>query len=132
VCYGIEAHVEIIQPDIDPNGKPISSPETKHLESFKRRASNGQFFHQPYLGTREFPAYFELVGQLPATPKEFAGEKVLGLMLHDIDFVEDPKNGSLIESNKGRRLRATPRFFEAVLRDGVLRIPPLDHLGGQI
>jgi len=123
VCYGIEAHIVILRPDIDEAGRPIQDPEAKHLEIFKRRAIKGQFFHRPYLGTREFPAYFELVEEFPKCPDDLRGERSLGYMLHDIVFKEDPKNGNIVESNEGRRLIAEPRFFEAVMRDGVIRVP---------
>jgi CRISPR-associated protein Cas5d len=121
VRYGIGAHLEIIRPDTGPDGNPIANPEAKHLESFKRRASKGQFFHQPYLGTREFPAFFELVDEFPECPEELRGKRELGLMLHDIEFAPD-KRGKIIESNEGRRLSATARFFDAVMRNGVIRI----------
>jgi CRISPR-associated protein Cas5d len=123
VCYGIEAHVEILRPDMDEAGRPIKDPEAKHLEIFKRRAQKGQFFHQPYLGTREFPAFFEPVEEFPACPDVLRGEIKLSLMLHDIAFLEDSKQGNIIESNEGRRLTAEARFFEAVMRDGVIRPP---------
>jgi CRISPR-associated protein Cas5d len=121
VHYGIAAHLEIIRPDMGPDGKPLANPEAKHLESFKRRASKGQFFHQPYLGTREFPASFELVDEFPACPDELRGERDLGIMLHDLEFTPD-KNGKIIESNDGRRVSATARFFNAVMREGVILI----------
>jgi CRISPR-associated protein Cas5d len=123
VCYGIEAHIQILRPDIDDAGQTIQNSEAKHIEIFKRRAARGQFFHQPYLGTREFPAFFELVEEFPSCPEELRGERNLGFMLLDIDFKEDSKQGNIIESNEGRRLTAKPHFFEAVMRDGVLRIP---------
>ena len=122
VRYGIAAHLEIIRPDIGPDGKPLVNPEAKHLESFKRRALKGQFFHQPYLGTREFPASFELVDEFPPCPDEFRGEKNMGMMLHDLQFTPD-KNGKIIESNQGTRLTATARFFIAAMQDGVIRVP---------
>jgi CRISPR-associated protein Cas5d len=121
VRYGIAAHLEIIRPDTGPDGKPLANPEAKHVESFRRRASKGQFFHQPYLGTREFPASFELVDEFPAGPEELRGERDLGMMLHDLEFTPD-KDGKIIESNEGRRLSATARFFNAVMRDGVIHI----------
>ena len=122
VCYGIAAHVEIIRPDSGPDGNPLVNPEAKHLESFKRRAAKGQFFHQPYLGTREFPASFELIEDFPSCPDELCGEHKLGLMLQDMEFTED-KKGAIIESNEGRRLSARARFFDAIMRDGVIRVP---------
>lgn len=120
VRYGIAAHVEVLQPG------DLASPEAKHLEMFKRRAAKGQYFHHPYLGVREFPGHFELVEEFGAPPEELAGERDLGWMLHDIDYVEDP-DGPIVESNRGRRLAAEPRFFRAILRDGVLEVPNLSE-----
>jgi CRISPR-associated protein Cas5d len=128
VAYGIEAHVEVVTPP--PAGSPVArAPEAKHLEMFKRRASKGQFFHHPYLGTREFPAYFDLVEAFQASPAELAGERDLGLLLHDIMYRPDP-DGPIIESHGGKRLSAAPRFFHAVLRSGILDVPSLDGDGG--
>jgi len=123
VCYGIEAHVEVLSPELK-DGKPIEAPEAKHLRQFKERVSNGGYFHHPYLGTREFPASFKLVEVFPACHESLRGEHNLGYMLHDIVFVIDPK-GKIIESNKGTRLTAEPRFFPAVMSDGVIKVPPL-------
>ncbi|MDH5590996.1 MAG: type I-C CRISPR-associated protein Cas5c [Gemmatimonadota bacterium] len=120
VRYGISAHVEV-SADESPG-----SPEAKHLEMFKRRASRGQFFHHPYLGVREFPAYFRLVEAFPPVHEELSGDVSLGFMLHDIEYVESP-DGSVVESHRGRRLEAVPRFFQATMRDGVIRIPPLSE-----
>ena len=115
VAYGIEAHVEVIEPD-SAKGK---SPEAKHLEMFRRRAAAGQCFHRPYLGCREFAAGFELVEVFPPCPGELGGDRDLGLILHDVIFSPDPR-GPIVESNHGTRLRAEARFFDATLRDGVL------------
>jgi len=52
-------------------------------------------------------------------------------MLHDIEFKEDPKQGNIIESNEGHRLTANPRFFEAVMRNGVIRVPQFIDEGGK-
>ncbi|RDD61246.1 type I-C CRISPR-associated protein Cas5c [Ferruginivarius sediminum] len=82
----------------------------KHAEMFRRRARNGQCFKQPVMGVREFPAHFELLeddADLPKLAPALAGEHRLGWMLHDLDFA----NG------------ATPRFFNAVMHDGVIEVP---------
>jgi CRISPR-associated protein Cas5d len=104
VDYVIEAHFERTAeagPD-DTDGK--------HLDMFNRRARDGQCFHQPCLGTREFPASFTRHdGPPPSSDPALLGERDLGWMLHDIDF----GNGM------------TPRFFKAVMRDGVIDVPPL-------
>ncbi len=124
VCYGIAAHVTVLQ-DVDANGSEVKAPEAKHLEMFKRRASRGQYFHHPYLGCREFPAYFELVEELPLAPAALEGERDLGYMLHDIAFVP-AKKGKVVDG-AGRRLDARPRFFRATLSNGVLEVPPFEH-----
>ena len=119
VCYGIEAHVEVVE-----HHGPETKPEAKHLDQFRRRATRGACFHRPYFGTREFPADFALVDVFPPCCEEWRGEHDLGLILHDIEYAEDP-NGAVIESNRGRRLTACPRFFHARVRDGVIDVPTL-------
>ncbi len=124
VHYGIEAHVEIRDPT-EQDGSALAHPEAKHLEVFKRRAAKGQYFHHPYLGCREFPAYFRLLGDgepFAECSEELRGERDLGFMLWDIVFEDDPK-GSVVESSRGRRLRAEPRFFRACMVDGVINVP---------
>jgi CRISPR-associated protein Cas5d len=101
VEYVIEAHFELTE-------KASSTDnEGKHLDIFNRRARTGQFFHQPCLGCREFPASFELLeGEVPQSC--YAGEnRELGYMLLDIDFAND----------------MTPLFFKAVMQDGII-VPP--------
>ena len=97
VAYVLEAHFELIQPmDGQEN-------EGKHCDIFRRRAQKGQCFMQPYLGCREFPAYFELLeGQIPSSVlKE---ERDLGWMLWDLDFENDMQ----------------PIFFRPTIKNGVI------------
>jgi CRISPR-associated protein Cas5d len=98
VAYVIEAHFDF-------KGAEDNNP-AKHKEMFERRAAKGQCFHRPYLGCREFPAQFEPVEEVP--PSVHRGEKDLGWILHDIDF------------EKGMEAR----FFRAVMRDGIIEMPP--------
>ncbi len=64
----------------------------------------------PYLGCREFPARFAWhEGPPPPCPEELRGRRDLGLMLLDLDY-QDPRD-------------PIPRFFPAVLEDGVLTPP---------
>ena len=114
VRYGIAAHVEVLD--------PAESNATKHLEIFKRRASRGQYFHHPYLGCREFPADFSLVESFSPAAEELAGVRDLGFMLYDIDFVP-AADGEIVESSRGARVTARPRFFRAQMRDGVIELP---------
>jgi CRISPR-associated protein Cas5d len=109
VAYVIEAHFEM-------TGKAgAEDNEGKHLDMFNRRAAQGQCFHQPCLGTREFPAAFALIppGAPPPEPESrgpdlgFGAPRDLGLMLWDIDHAGG--GGSM--------------FFRARLRDGVMDVP---------
>lgn len=103
VAYVLEAHFESLDADGENHGK--------HLDTVNRRLKRGECFHQPYLGTREFSAFFEPVGpeeNITAIPET----RDLGWMLHDLDF-SDPDN---IE----------PRFFRAVMEDGIIKVPHPD------
>src|SRR5690606_33834421 len=59
--------------------------EGKHLDTFNRRASRGQCFHRPSLGTREFAAEFELLPHDAPLPAPIPETRDLGFMLWDID-----------------------------------------------
>jgi len=105
VAYGIEAHF-VITPRAGPDDN-----EAKHLDIARCRITRGQCFHQPYLGCREFPARFSpLPDSLPDVDFSLAGVRDLGWMLHDIDFSDG----------------MTPRFFRAVMKDGVIEVPALE------
>lgn len=117
VKYGIEAHIDVIEKD-----RTNEHSGAKHLEMFKRRASNGQYFHHPYFGNREFPVNFELVEEFPK-PHEELKDTDFGYMLNDMVFTPD-KKGRVVESSQGRRLSATPVFFRAKMKNGVIEVPP--------
>lgn len=101
VDYVIEAHFELTE-----KAGPEDN-EGKHLSIFNRRAAKGQFYHQPCLGCREFPASFELLkDEIPQS--HYAGQsKDFGYMLLDIDFDNDMK----------------PLFFRATMEDGIISPP---------
>lgn len=117
VKYGIEAHIDVVEKD-----RTNEHSGAKHLEMFKRRASNGQYFHHPYFGNREFPVNFELVEEFPK-PHEELRDTDFGYMLNDMVFTPD-KKGRVVESSQGRRLSATPVFFRAKMKNGVIEVPP--------
>ena len=105
VAYVIEAHFVLTA------AAGAGDTEAKHIAIFNRRAARGQCFHRPYLGTREFPADFALVGNsMPRSEPSTQCDRDLGWMLHDIDYRND----------------MAPRFFRATLRDGVIDVPPPD------
>jgi CRISPR-associated protein Cas5d len=101
VAYVVEARFEMTA-----KAGP-SDNEGKHLDSFNRRARKGQCFHQPSLGTREFPARFRLIEAGQALPPAIDETRDLGFMLYDIDHGGD--RSSL--------------FFRARLDTGVMRVP---------
>ena len=103
VRYIIEAHFEMTD-----KAAPSDNPG-KFQDITKRRIAKGQFFHQPYFGTREFPAQFKACTEQYECPKELIGEKDLGWMLLDMDF-SDPAN-------------IRPIFFRATMHDGVIKVP---------
>ena len=89
----------------------------KYYQRFERRASKGQCFNQPYLGTREFSASFRWVDaeteQLqPAISEEQGGTKDLGIMLYDMDYT-DTKSPQ-------------PMFYRPQMNEGVIIVPPIN------
>ncbi|GAB2727234.1 type I-C CRISPR-associated protein Cas5c [Halomonas garicola] len=108
VGYVIEAHFEFTE-RADKSDTP-----GKHLDIFNRRARQGQCFHMPCMGTREFPANFSLIeddAEMPTADDQLNGQFDLGYMLHDIDFA----NGKV------------PHFFRASMQDGVIEVPPFQE-----
>lgn len=109
VAYVIEAHFTLTAK------ATADDAPAKHISMFNRRAEQGQCFHRPCLGTREFAAEFALLPEGAPLPvcvlPDDQRDRDLGWMLYDIDFAA----GNL------------SRFFRARLRDGVLEVPPPDH-----
>ena len=103
VRYVIDAHFDLTDQAAD------SDNHGKFQDIIKRRIKRGQFYSQPYLGCREFPAQFKACETLPPCPEEMKGVRDLGYMLWDLDYT-DPENIS-------------PLFFRAVLQEGVLKVP---------
>ena len=102
VHYVIEAHF-----DLTDGAGPGDNPG-KISDIMRRRLEKGQCYHQPYFGTREFPARFrQWAGGEPVTAYP-DGERELGLMLYDMDY------------SNHEDIR--PQFFRAVLRRGVLDV----------
>lgn len=94
----------------------------KFQEMFIRRAENGQCFHRPYLGCREFAADFELVRLNDQLPEPIAESPDLGWMLYDIQHDNRADKGHVHFCTDGCR----PSFFRAELKNGVMLVPPVD------
>jgi CRISPR-associated protein Cas5d len=90
--------------------------EIKYVAMFRRRATKGQCFNQPYLGCREFAAAFRLVDpekeptswsdEFKTQELGFGAPRDLGWMLYDLQYT-DPTNPK-------------PLFFRAQLHNGAI------------
>ncbi len=115
VAYLIEAEIHL---------RPhATDPVFKYADQFRRRVERGQYHHTPYLGTREFAAFFA-----PANgeqPPAFGLD--IGTMLFDIAFVEDRKRKELSFKRPGKDQPvhgyAHPIFFQAHVEKGWLTVP---------
>ncbi len=98
VRYVIEAHFDMTEA-----AAPGDNPG-KFQDIVKRRLQRGQSFHTPYLGCREFPAYFRLwdEGEIPAIKES----RDLGYILYDMDY-SNPED-------------IRPMFFRVQMTDGVI------------
>ncbi|MDC8444493.1 MAG: type I-C CRISPR-associated protein Cas5c [Nitrosomonas sp.] len=106
VSYRIHAHFEV-QPNAGEN-----NTAAKFLDMFERRAEKGQCVNQPYLGCREFACDFRLIDSAQSQLNPVVETRDLGWMLYDMDYrnAADPQ----------------PRFFRAVLENGILNVPAWD------
>lgn len=128
VHYRLYAELEFINPENRKTNRSCAldaltnSEETEMLKKdenpgkynaiFERRARKGQCFNQPYLGCREFSAYFKLIGNPEMEGKKPISDNLdLGYMLYDMDFTneKDPK----------------AMFFRAQINNGVVNIPSI-------
>jgi len=108
VRYRVHAWFEYICPEDREDGR-ISDDESpgKYAAMFERRARNGQCFHRPYLGCREFACYFRLVEDKDdSVIQPIQEDRDLGWMLYDMDF-SNPKD-------------IQAQFFHAVMQQGIV------------
>lgn len=92
---------------------PDENP-AKYYAMFERRASKGQCFNQPYLGTRECSASFKLINLEEDTlDAPICESRDLGIMLYDMDFEANLKNPPAM-------------FYRAKMDNGVIIVPPKD------
>ncbi len=103
VAYRVHAHVELRE--------RATKPAAAYRDQFRRRVSRGSCFTQPYLGTREFTAYF---GDADGRERIDTTED-LGIMLRSVDHSTRP---------------ASFTWFTARLERGVLHVPERGIPGG--
>lgn len=99
VDYVIYADVEV---------KPgVGDDQAKFRDQFRRRVDRGQCYHRPALGCREFAAEFS---PTDGTETPIGWTENLGLMLWDLEYSAKPP--------------FWPKFFSAMVDQGVLQVPP--------
>jgi CRISPR-associated protein Cas5d len=111
VAYVLEAHFEMTD--------RVGSDDTdaKHYNIALRRMRDGQCYHRPYFGCREFPVNFKFIEKEEAIPPSYnRGERDLGWMLWGIDFENE----------------MTPHFYRPVMKDGIIEVPDLLRGGEEI
>jgi len=93
---------------------PSKAIKLPALESqFHRRAAYGKCFYQPYLGCREFPAFFELAND--GSPPPCRLDSDLGWMLYDVFDLSRPG---------GSEDAPAVSLFHAVVNGGMMEVPP--------
>lgn len=98
VAYRIHAQIDLA----DHADKPV----TAYRDQFRRRVAKGRCFTQPYLGTREFSAYFGEPDD--QRPLDRSHDDDFGLMLHSVDHGTTPISFT---------------WFDAKMRNGVVEVP---------
>ena len=108
--YVIEASIRMTDP-----GSGLNDLR-KREAMFTRRLARGQVFRRPFFGCREFAAEVEPATGSERPAAEFEGRRVeLGRMLFD-----------LFPAGSGRKAV----FFDAVLENGLLRVPTPEEVLG--
>lgn len=100
VNYVIEAHFDMTE-DAAPSDNP-----GKYADIIRRRLQKGDFYKEPYLGSKEYPTHIEPYASR-STKTAYQGITDLGYMLYDFDY---------------SRPEPRPIFFRAILQDGVLNV----------
>jgi CRISPR-associated protein Cas5d len=95
----------VIRADVEVKPSVVEDP-AKFRDQFRRRIRNGACAYSPYLGTRECIASF---GPVRGDETAISDDIDLGRMLFDLDYGSDG--------------RGSPRFFDARLERGILRVP---------
>lgn len=82
----------------------------KYNAMFERRAQKGQCFNRPYLGAREFSAFFKLIENNDNICSPINDSRDLGIMLYDMDFDNNVDKPNAM-------------FFHAKMTNGIILVP---------
>lgn len=111
VDYIIEAHFVKVEKEWREGDS-----EEGHYNIVLRRLRNGQHFHAPCLGTREFPAKVEIIEDKRNIPiSSLTGVRDFGWMLYDLDF-SNPRD-------------IKPKFFKAEMCEGIINLTDVEARG---
>ena len=106
VRYVIEFHFEMTEKASE------SDNPAKFANIFRRRIVRGQFYSQPYLGCREFPANFKAWPDDKPVEGYYTGrnptDRDLGFMLYDMDY--------------GDHQNIVPMFYRPHMVNGVIDV----------
>jgi len=91
----------------------------KYESQFRRRADRGQCIYQPYLGCREFPAYFRIAHE-GDPPRPVPIDANWGRVLYDVFSRREP--GSPYSA-------PDVQTYVCVVRSGVIDVPHYRELG---
>lgn len=100
VAYRIRAHIRL--------NDHATEDVAKYRDMFRRRVKRGQCFHRPYLGCREFAAFF---GEPTEQDTPIERNQQIGTMLFDLRYAKHAKGAHI------------PVFFQAEIQDGILHVP---------
>jgi CRISPR-associated protein Cas5d len=94
--------------------------EAKYRDQFRRRVETGQCLWTPYLGCREFSAFFDKPSgdEQPIADTNPLGRMLLDMRYTHTSYATRAKDRTHKDFGKGK-----PVFFNAALERGVLRIP---------
>lgn len=107
VRYRLYAHIE--------PWPGFAQHRTAFDEQFRRRASKGKCFFQPYFGCREFPAWYELVENNAGGRAPFPLDLDIGLMVYDVFDLAKPGSATS---------HPYITLFHARVDAGVMKVPP--------
>ncbi len=105
-----------------------------YISQFARKFENGQCHHTPYLGTREFAAWFEsATGDEEAEPNAKIEKLSIGQMLFDSAYIEDAERKEIDfhlhshthpDDKRVAQGYQSAIYFDAVVENNILKIPP--------
>lgn len=111
VCYRLHASPQLFHPD--------AAQRNAVMAQFLRRARAGQCRWQPYLGCREFAAYFSLLeGDAATEEPAVAHTETIGMMLYDVFDLTRP-----VPEDDPTNAEPFVTAFRAEIREGVLEVP---------